>query len=308
MTFAREPGPAPQLNILVLGASGLLGHAVCERLLAAGYQVTGFGNTPPASGVLPALRWCPGDFARRLRPRHWRSELPGVDVVINTIGVFHERFLQTFSVIHDEAPAALWEACASYGVKRVIHVSALGAAEDAPSEYWRSKARGDARLLAHTEFDAWVVRPSLIYADEGESAMLLRQWAALPILPVPGSAGAVQPIHRDDAAALIVRLATTGGDDGARVIETVGPQPLAWAAWLQNLRTGMGLAPAGALALPLWLVRCGVWLAAYRSHGLQTPERLCILKAGNVGEPGAALRLEMLLGRALRAPETFISQ
>lgn len=293
------------MHILVLGATGLLGRAVCERLLASGCRVSGFGNAPPASGELEGIHWCSGDFSRRTRPRHWRSELPGVDVVINTIGVFEERYLQGFHVMHDEAPNALWQACADYGVRRVIHLSALGAAHDAPTEYWRSKARGDAGLLAQAELEGWVVRPSLIYADHGRSATLCRQQAVAPLLAVPADAGEIQPVHLDDVAELIVRLALDPPPEGSRIIAAVGPQSMRWAAYLQTLRQGMGLQPARILPVPRWIAAGIAWFAEHRPGSLLTRQSLRMLRAGCQGEAGDAARLAALIGRPLRQPAQF---
>lgn len=292
-------------HILVLGATGLLGRAVVERLLAQGQRVTGFGNTPPASGELSGMGWCSGDFSRRTRPRHWRSELPGVDIVINTIGVFEERYLQGFHVMHDEAPNALWQACADYGVRRVIHVSALGAALDATTEYARSKARGDAGLLARQDVEAWVVRPSLIYADSGRSASYCRHLAAQPLLAVPADAGCVQPVHLDDVAELIVRLALGAPPQGERVIAAVGPQAMSWVDYLQALRQGMGMPAALVLRVPGFVLNSIAWFAEHRPGSLLSRDSLRLLQAGSAGEAGDAERMAAVLERPLRHSQAF---
>ena len=74
--------------------------------------------------------------------------MAGVDAVVNTVGIFREAGAQSFEAIHTRAPVALFEACVEAGVRRVVQVSALGAAADAPTEFLRSKHRADEALGA----------------------------------------------------------------------------------------------------------------------------------------------------------------
>lgn len=297
------------MRVLLTGASGAVGSVVAQRLLAAGHEVIAFSLNPPLDDQRPGLTWCSGDFARRTRAKHWRSELPGVDAVINTVGIFRERFLQSFSLLHDEAPAALFTACANYGVKRVIHLSALGAAEDAPTDYWRSKAKGDAKLLAHTDYERWIVRPSLIYAPASRHAALLRNIAALPVLVIPQGAGLVQPIHVDDLADLIVRLAShQDSPTNQGLIAAVGPQILTWGDWLETLRLGMGLAAAPRWQVPRSMVHFAAWLAeGWSRHSPMTVEGLTMMMHTRVGDAGDVERVESILERALKSPKNFTS-
>lgn len=297
------------MKILLTGPTGLVGSAILERLLASRHEVLAFARNPPlAQATRTGLSWCSGEFVRRTRARHWRSELPGVEVVINTIGIFREAGLQTFGLMHEEAPAALWQACVDYGVRRVVHLSALGAGLDAPTEYGRSKARGDAQLLAHEQLQAFVVRPSLIYAAAGSSAGLFRRLAALPVLAVPQGAGEVQPIDLDDVTDLVVRLATGETSPTQRIIPAVGPRILSWEAWLQVLRRGMELQAAPIARLPMWSVSAFVSVAGHFSRSLINADSWRMLQAGSAASLADAQALEQLLGRPLRAPENFVSR
>ncbi|WP_460533199.1 SDR family oxidoreductase [Chitinimonas naiadis] len=286
------------MNILLTGATGLIGSALLNHLLALGHQVTALGRRVPADSR-PGVRWVAIDMVAMQQAADWRPLLAGQSVVINTVGVLREAGAQTFAALHERAPVALFQACPEAGVTRVIQLSALGAAEDAATGYWRSKARADAVLMT-LPLDWTVVRPSLVYADAGASSQLFLKLAALPVLAVPADAGCVQPLHLDDLTALLAQLVSEGS--GGRVIDAVGPQALPWGQYLQALRQGLGMAPAFTLTIPAPLTTIGVRLAGALPGSLVQSDSLTMLRRGNQAD---AAPLRARLGRPLRQPATF---
>lgn len=287
------------MRILLTGASGLIGQALLERLLADGHAVTALCRKPPAE-ARPRVRWLAIDLAAMTAPADWLPLLAGVDAAVNCVGILREHGGQTFAALHEQAPAALFAACAEAGVGRVIQLSALGAAPDAATAYWRSKAAGDAALMAQPL--GWaVVRPSLVYADAGLSSALFRRLAAMPVLAVPNDAGAVQPIDLGDLVAVLANLLAAPAA-GRRVIAAVGPRALAWADYLQVLRCGMGFAPAPVLRLPAGPVAIAGRLLARWPGSLVGPDSLAMLRAGSRADPAASRELA---GRPLRDPADF---
>ncbi|QNM96439.1 SDR family oxidoreductase [Chitinimonas koreensis] len=287
------------MHILLTGASGLIGRALLERLLADGHAVTALCRRPPAEAH-PRLRWQAADLATLTTPADWLPLLAGVEAVVNCVGILREQDGQTFEALHERAPAALFAACTEAGVGRAIQLSALGAAPAAATAYWRSKAAGDAALMAQP-LDWAVVQPSLVYADAGPSSTLFRRLAAMPVLAVPADAGAVQPIHLDDLVELLLRLLTATAA-GRRVIEAVGPRALAWADYLQALRRGMGLAQAPVLRLPAGTVALAGRVLAHWPASLVGPDSLAMLRAGSRADPAVARER---VGRPLRDPADF---
>ncbi|MDQ6640276.1 MAG: complex I NDUFA9 subunit family protein, partial [Pseudomonadota bacterium] len=148
--------------------------------------------------------------------------LRDTDAVINLVAVLHGSEAE-FERVHVGLPQRLAEACREAGVRRIIHVSAIGAAVDAPSRYLRSKARGEAALRGGG-LDLTVLRPSVIF---GARDRFLNMFASLqqffPVMPLAGATARFQPVWVDDVATAIARCL----DDPATIgltVECVGPR------------------------------------------------------------------------------------
>ena len=145
-----------RMHILITGADGFIGNALAQALLARGHRLTLAVRDPQhAAARFPGQRVLAADFAIDHSPGAWRSRLDGVDAVVNTVGIFREQGAQTFEAIHVRAPAALFEACVDAGVRRVVQISALGAAADAPTEFLRSKHAADTALASLPLSSSW---------------------------------------------------------------------------------------------------------------------------------------------------------
>jgi NADH dehydrogenase len=125
-----------------------------------------------------------------------------VDAVINLIGILHGDFQRT----HVELVRQVIAACRDNGVRRLLHVSALKAATDAPSAYQRSKAQAES-LVREAQGDTLqttIVRPSVIFGREDRFlnlfAGLVRR---LPVLALACPDARFQPVHVDDVARAI---------------------------------------------------------------------------------------------------------
>src|SRR5689334_19150669 len=163
------------------------------------------------------------------------GDLAGIDVVVNTVGILREAPGRRFRDLHVDGPRRLFEAAVRAGVNRIVHVSALGADEDAETRYHRSKKAGDDALL-QLPIAAVVAQPSLVYGPGGASARLFTQLAAAPLLMLPaGGRQPIQPIHVDDLVQALATLATAPRATTGRVA-LVGPEPLAFGDFLQRLR------------------------------------------------------------------------
>ena len=268
------------MSILLTGASGFLGRNIATRLRAAGHQVR------------PVCRSQGVDFARMLEPVDWLPLLAGVDAVINCVGIIGETTTQRFQALHITAPQALFRACVSAGVRRVVQVSALGADAQAFSAYHRSKLAAD-DCLRSLALDWFVLRPALIYGHGGTSAKLFMALARLPLLPVIGSGEqTVQPVHiRDVVDGVLACLVTT---QTRQTLDIVGAETLTFKQWLHTLRAAQGLTPCPTLRIPLRLALAVAWLGHHFSPLLQ-PDNLRMLQAGYQGDGQA---LSTLLGRS----------
>ena len=288
------------MRVLLLGATGLIGGALAARLAAAGHAlVIGARDLGAARRRWPGCAAVRIDFADP-SPPSWADALHGVDAVVNAVGIFREHGRQTFEAIHVRGPLGLFEAAAARGI-RIVHVSALGADPASPFGYMASKGRAEAALqrlgVAHA-----VVRPSLVFAPEGDSTRWFASLAALPLTPLPGGgAQLIQPIHLDDLCESIVRVLEIARPPAR--IDAVGPRVLTLRGYLATFKRALHL-PGGFLRIPMRLARAFARIAT-RFMPLATPEALAMLDAGNIAD---ASGITALLGHAPRPPEAFFEQ
>ena len=197
-------------NILVLGGSGFVGTHLCEKLVERNHGGSGTIVVPTRwrgharhIQMLPTLEVEQADVHD---PSQLARLLAGCDAVVNLVAILHGRERQ-FERVHVELPRKLAEACRRVGVRRVVHVSALGAAPDAPSMYLRSKARGEAVLLDGGDLDVTILRPSVMFGAEDRFLNLFaRLQRVLPVMPLAAADAKFQPVWVEDVAQAIVRL------------------------------------------------------------------------------------------------------
>ncbi len=289
------------MRILLTGATGFIGRHVARALLAAGHEVVGCARQRyDALHRYPDLGWIKADFAADRTVDAWRPRLTGFGAVINAAGILRERAGQSFEAVHFEGPRALFEACAERGVRRVIHVSALGC-DTNPRPYAETKLRLE-RHLATLDLDWVIVRPSLVYGDDSPSSALFRFLACLPVIPVVADGGQrLQPIHIDDVAISIVRLLEEVSCSRA-VLELGGPRPMTYREFLAGLRASLNRKPPRYLGIPLPLARMGARASDLVGIGPVGADTLNMLVHGNVATTNAA---EHLLGRRPREVAEF---
>ena len=220
------------MNICVLGGSGFVGTELVTRLVYAGHWVR-----VPTRNLAHAERLRVLDTAELRQanvhdPRVLSQLFADCTAVINLIGILNERGRNTFETVHAQLAAKVVAAARGAGVRRVLHMSSLGAAEDAPSRYLRSKAAAEAavRAVAHPEQphpSVTILRPSVIFGS-GDSltnrfAGLLRMSAG--ILPLARAHARFAPISVLDVAEAFMR-ALNSAPSAAATYELCGPEVL----------------------------------------------------------------------------------
>ena len=198
----------PVAKICVLGGTGFIGSSIVTALAARRYVV----RVPTRNRervrrllVLPTADVVGANV-------HDEAELErltaGIDAVINLVGILHERKRGDFEKVHAELPAKLIAACKKNGVRRLLHMSALNAGVAGPSEYLRSKGRGEQAVMSgalHTGLDVTVFRPSVVFGREDNFLnMLAKLTRRLPIIVLGSPNARFQPVYVDDVARVFV--------------------------------------------------------------------------------------------------------
>ncbi|HEX7810810.1 MAG TPA: complex I NDUFA9 subunit family protein [Burkholderiales bacterium] len=198
-------------SVCVIGGSGFLGRHVVQRLAAAGIQVrvpTRRRERAKRLIVLPTADVINADVHD---PATLNRLVAGTDAVINMAGILHEQRKGDFARVHTELPRRLVDACREQGVRRLVHVSALKAAHDAPSEYLRSKAGGEQqiRVAQASAIRTTILRPSVIFGRDDRFLNLFAQLArALPAIILASPRARFQPVHVEDVAQAITASLT----------------------------------------------------------------------------------------------------
>lgn len=242
-----------QRHILVLGGSGFVGRHFCEHLVRAGWLAT-----------VPTRRWA-NSLALQALPNltvleadvHDDAQLAelmaGHDAVVNLVGVLHGSEAR-FEAVHVTLPQRIASAMKRAGVRRLVHISALGADAQGPSRYQRSKARGEAALQA-AGLELTLLRPSVMFGAEDHFLNLFaRLQQTLPFMPLASSHTRFQPVWVGDVAEAIVRC-LDNHHTVRQTYELVGPEVFTLRELVQcagqwaGIRHGRG---RPVLALPHW--------------------------------------------------------
>ncbi|WP_046869712.1 SDR family oxidoreductase, partial [Microvirga massiliensis] len=244
------------MRVLLTGASGLIGSAVLTHLGAEGHEVIAVTRTrESAARPHRAIRWVMMDVARATRPEDWLPHLTGIDAVVNCAGVLQDSPYDSTIRVHARGAAALFTACERAGVRRVVHLSAIGVDREAPTAFSRSKFEGDKALMA-CDLDWVILRPSVVVGRPayGGSA-LFRGLAALSILPVMPDTGPLQIVQLDDLTRTVLCFLRPEAP-ARKALEIVGPERLAFSEVVQIYRGWLGWPRARQVAMPRWAAQC----------------------------------------------------
>ncbi|OYY94556.1 MAG: NAD-dependent dehydratase [Hydrogenophilales bacterium 28-61-23] len=197
-------------NVCILGGGGFVGHHLAALLVARGLNVRVPARRRDAVkdlGVLPTLEIVETDIHD---PASLNALFDGMDAVINLVGLLHESGSGkgdgprarrgSFQHAHVELPRKVVQACKDSGVRRLLHMSALGAEANSRSAYQRSKAAGEA-LVLQSGLDVTVFRPSVIFGPGDSFLTLFADLLKLaPVVPLADGNARFQPVFVGDVA------------------------------------------------------------------------------------------------------------
>ena len=283
-------------NILVLGASGLIGRYVTDDLRARGFHVIGIARhfTPAqkmsaADLELPVMSMDAAALTQLLRTQE-------ADIVINCLGVLQDGPGSDTRAVHRDFVARLLQAISdSHRAIRLVHISIPGAASEDRTAFSTTKREAE-RLIAASGVAYAILRPGFVIAPSayGGSAML-RALAALPVdLPTDEAATPFQPVAVEDIAATIAWFASRDIADAAvRSVtwDLMQPQPISLGGVIAQFRWSFGTAKHFRLPTPPLLIDLGARLGDLTSRlGWMPPLRsnaIAELRRGVTGDPTA---------------------
>lgn len=289
----------PMQSILVLGGTGFVGTQLCRQLVCEGLSVT---LPTRRSSNARHLQHLPGVTVLEMDV-HDEAALAraaaGHDAVVNLIAILHGN-AAAFDKAHVVLPQKLARVCQAQAIGKLVHVSALGVNEarpgQAPSEYLRSKGRGEAvlhRAAAESSLELTVLRPSVIFgAHDRFLNLFARLQAVFPVMPLAGAHARFQPVWVDDVAAAMVRslqrsvLRQPSAGAAVRIAEACGPdvytlkELVQMAAQFSGANGGRG---RPVIALPEWMGRLQALLMEFApGPTLMSRDNLDSMKVDNV--------------------------
>lgn len=293
------------MRVLVTGAYGFIGSAVTARLLAEGHEVAGLGRSIARSAAqqLPGVRWITLDIAKAKQPGDWLPHLAGIDAVVNCAGALQDGGSDDIRSVHVDGTVALFAACEAAGIRRVIHVSAIGIDRETPTKFSETKLIADTDLQKR-DLDWVILRPSVVYGRNayGGSA-LLRAAAALPgVVPVFPDTADLQVVHLDDVAQTVAYF-LKDITPAKFTLELAVPERLSFPRIVKAYRRWFGFGAAQEIRIPAWLAAIAFKLGdAISWLGWRPPLRTTArreLARGAVGDPAEWQRITGISPRSL---------
>lgn len=275
--------------VTVFGGSGFIGRHLIQRLAKTGAIIRVASRHPSqanflkTAGVVGQVVPLAADITD---DRSVAAAVAGADTVINLIGILYESGRWTFQAVHAEAPGRIARSAREHGVRRLVHLSAIGADTAAPAAYARSKGAGEGAV--RDAFPAaTILRPSIVFGPEDNFFNLFAGLALIsPALPlIGGGKTRFQPVYVGDVADAVM-AALANPDAAGKTYELGGPRVYTFREImefiLREIRRKRVLLP-----LPWGVARMQAAVLELLPKPMLTRDQVEMLKVDNVVAPGA---------------------
>ena len=216
-----------QKIIAIFGAGGFIGKHLMRSLTKLDYRIKVATRNPFIKGYLKPLG-NPGQIelfkTNIFNEDDVRKIINNCDLVINLCGILFENSKQKFSQVHSDFPFLLSRLCSEYGIKNLVHVSALGVKERHNSKYIQSKFEGEKNIKDNFKSSV-ILRPSIVFGPEDKFFNTFASLAQFsPFLPlVGGGKTKFAPIYVGDVAKAIVKSLELNNSE-PKTYELGGPE------------------------------------------------------------------------------------
>jgi NADH dehydrogenase len=280
------PKPLNGRLATVFGGPGFVGRYIVRELADRGWRVRAAARRPDLAGHLQPMGVVGQVHAVQANLRYSQSCLAaaeGAEVVVNAVGVLASVGKQSFKAVHVDGARAVAKAAREAGASRLIHISAIGADKGSDAAYARSKAEGEAAVLA--EFPgAIIIRPSIVFGPEDDFFNRFASMARMsPLLPlIGGGRTRFQPVYVGDLATAVANVAEGAGEP-ATVYEAGGPDVLSFRELLDRTQRWAGRS-RGYMPMPFWLAKMQAISTALLPNSLRpvTLDQVRMLQSDNV--------------------------
>ena len=272
-----------QKIIGIFGAGGFLGKHLMRQLTKLDYRVKVATRNPYLKGYLKPLG-NPGQIelfkTNIFNPEDVKQVLKNCDLAINLVGILYETRKQKFNQIHAQFPNLLSELCNELGIKKLVHVSALGVKEGHPSQYMQSKLQGE-KNIQDTFEQSVILRPSVIFGPEDKffnTFATLAQFS--PVLPLIGGGNTVfEPIYVGDVAEAIVKSLEL--NNSKPIIYELGGENYSFKELMQILLSEIGK-KRFLMPIPFGMAKFQSYFLQMLPTPLLTPDQVTMLRYDNV--------------------------
>lgn len=303
--------------VTVLGGSGFLGRYAVGALAADGWRIRAASRRPDLAGHLQPMGAVGQIYpvqANLRYPESVRQAVEGATAVVNLVGILAEcRFClsraarQSFHAVHVAGARAAARAAREAGAKTFVHVSAVGADRKYWAKYARTKAAGEAAVLA--EFPtAVILRPSLMFGPEDQLFNRFAAMARLRLLPlIGGGKTKFQPVYVADVGAAIA-AACAGKARPRAIYELGGPEVVTFRQILDLVQEWSGRR-CWYLRIPFWAAQIAAFVMAAFPQSLRplTVDQVRMLMRHNVVDEAAIKEGRTLQGLGIVNPHTMAS-
>lgn len=272
--------------VTVFGCGGFVGRFVAQELLAAGYRVRAAERNPQdAMAIKPLGNLGQTQFisADVTNADSVRRAVAGADAVVNLVGVFGS----AMQAVHEGGARNVAEAATAAGVSALIYISAIGADAASPALYGRSKAAGEAAVLAAFP-NATILRPSVVF---GQDDAFLNRFAdlirMLPLVPVIGAETKLQPVFGGDVGKAVLAALSNPAKFGGRTFELGGPEALTMRALNERIAAMVGR-QRGFINVPTPMAKLLALATGWMPGAPITGDQLKMLAKDNVVSANAA--------------------
>lgn len=278
-------------TLCIIGGTGFVGHHLIQRLAREGYALKILARQPERHRdlkVLPNAQLIQADVHN---PQQLSRAFEGCDAVINLVGILNEKGHKGrgFYRAHVELPRKIIDACRSKGVRRLLHMSALGAdAAYGLSHYQRSKGEGENLVHASHQMQVTSFRPSVIFGP-GDSffnrfATLLRMTPPLAPFPLACAETRFAPVYVGDVVEAIVKAINNPATFGQRY-DLCGPQAYSLKTLVNYTARTLGIRRK-ILGLGKWLSRLQAGAFEYLPGKPLSRDNVLTMQRDNVCEQG----------------------